>query len=140
MEAADIFAVNKADKDGALYMESSLEQMLQMKNYLPDDWKPSVILTEAVHNKGIETLAEAILHHQDFLIKNGELEQRRGQRARLELMALIENFARNEIINIVNKDGYLDRLVNDLVQKKISPYSATLEIIERFTNQSKKDK
>jgi hypothetical protein len=37
---------------------------------------------------------------------------------------------------MVNKDGYIDRIIDDLVQKKSSPYSATSEIIARFTSQS----
>ena len=138
LEAADIFVINKADKDGVSSLKVGLEQMLLMKDYLPNEWKPDIILTEAIHNKGTEALTEGILRHKEFLVHSGELEKRRRQRARLELMETIEDFAKNYIIEMVNRDGYLEKVVDDLVQKRTSPHSAASKIVNEFTNQLRK--
>ncbi len=82
MELADIFVINKADREGAVSLKTLLESVIDMKERFPGDWKPSVLLTEATSGKGIEQLGEAILRHRDFLTSSGELEKRRKGRAK----------------------------------------------------------
>ena len=79
LEAADIFAVNKADREGADNLKMQLETMLGMKTSLPGKWQPGIILTEAICDRGTEQLAEEILRHREFLTSTGELEKRQGE-------------------------------------------------------------
>jgi LAO/AO transport system kinase len=58
LEAADILAVNKVDKEGAACLKTDLESMLAMKSRAPGEWLPPVILTEAVNDKGTDAMAE----------------------------------------------------------------------------------
>ena len=132
MEAADILVINKADKEGADKLQRELEVMLEMKSYSLNEWRPGIVLTEAVSGKGAEELVSAILRHKEFLISSGELERRRRQRAKLELMEAIESSLRDYIYQQSDKDDYLERLVNDLVQRRTNPHSAALQIINRF--------
>ena len=132
MEAADIFVINKADKEGVDNLQHQLKVMLEMKPYLPNERKPSIVLTEAVHSKGAGELAKAILSHREFLISSGGLERRRKQRVKLELMEAVESSLKNRIHQQMDKGDYLERLVDDLVQRKTNPYSAAMEIIDRF--------
>ncbi len=127
MEVADIFVINKADKDGADNVKIGLEAMLGMKASLPGGWEPAVILAEAIFNKGTEQLAEEILRHREFLASSGELGKRRKERAKLELMMAIESHLKNHIERMDR--GYLEGLVDDLVQRKTNPRSAALKII-----------
>jgi len=132
MEAADIFVINKADREGADNLRRELEVMLGMKSYPTNEWKPSIVLTEAVYGKGTEELVKAILGHREFLVSSGGLERRRKQRAKLELIEAIENYLRDYIYQQFDEGDYLERLVDDLVQRKTSPHSAALQIINRF--------
>ena len=135
LEAADIFVINKADRDGADNLKRGLEVMLGMKVYLPGEWQPGIILTEAIFNKGTEELADEILRHKEFLISSGELERRRKERARLELMVAIEGSVKNYIYQRIDKGDYLDKLIDSLVHRKTNPHSAALKIINRFSKQ-----
>jgi LAO/AO transport system kinase len=127
LEAADIFVINKADKEGAENLKNALEIMLTMKVSPPIGWTPSIILTEAISNKGTEQLAEEILRHRAFLTSSGEMEKRRKERAKLELMMAVESHLMNYIDRM--DKAYLERLVDDLVHRKTNPRSAALKII-----------
>ncbi len=70
MEVADIFVVNKADREGAGNLKALLEAVIDMKEGSPAGWKPPVILTEATTGSGTEELGEAILRHRDYLTKD----------------------------------------------------------------------
>lgn len=80
MEVADIFVVNKADREGAGSLKALLEAVIDMKQSSPAGWKPPVVLTEATTGKGTEELGEAILNHKDYLEKSGELDKKRKTR------------------------------------------------------------
>ena len=130
LEAADIFAINKADKDGADNLKIGLETMLEMRTHSAGEWQPGIVLTEATSGKGSEQLAKEIMRHREFLTSSGELEKRRKERARLELLIAVESSLKN-YIETMDKD-YLAKLVDDLVQRKTNPQSAASEIIARF--------
>ena len=128
LEAADIFVINKTDREGADRLKVWLETMLDMKALPPDKWKPSIILTEANVGKGVELLADEILRHSDFLASSGDLEKRRKERAKLELMMTIESSIKN-YIEEMDQDS-LEKLVDDLVHRKTNPQSAASKIIK----------
>ena len=136
MEIADIFVVNKADKDGAYNIATAIEFMLGMKTYLPTGWKPGILLTEAIWNKGTEELAEEILRHREFLISSGELEKRRKERAKLELIEAVESSVKNYVYQEIDKGG-LEKLVDEVAQRKTNPYSAAEKVINKFSKQFK---
>jgi len=136
LEAADIYIINKADQDGASTLTVELQFMLGMKSHPASDWEPAIVLTEAINGKGIEKLVEEILRHRQFLISGGGLEKRRKERARLELIETIESTIKDYIEAGIDK-VYLEKLTDDLVQRKINPNSAALEIINRFIKQVK---
>lgn len=129
LEAADIFVINKADKDGANNLKTGLEAMLEMRAHPSGEWRPGIILTEAIYSKGTEELAEEILRHKQFLISSGELEKRRREKAKKELIDAIESSLKDYIYQRLDKDSNLEKLVDDLVQRKTNPQSAASEII-----------
>ena len=133
LEAADILVVNKADKEGADQLKSDLESMLALKEPHSDGWKVPVVMTEATNDKGTEELAEAITEHRDFLVDNDELSGRRRERAKLELLEAVEGFVR-DYIGRLDDGGYLEKLVDDLLQGKTNPQRAAREITRRLTD------
>jgi len=127
LETADIFVINKADREGAENLRTGLETMLEMKVRLSGEWEPGIILTEAISGKGAEQLAQEILRHRAFLTSSGELEERRKGRAELELVWAVESSLKS-YIERMDKD-YLAKLVDDLVHRRTNPKSAALRII-----------
>ncbi len=137
MEIADIFVINKADKSGAENVVTEVELMLGMKTYRPTEWKPRVVLTEAISGKGVEELVTEILKHKTSLISGGGMEKRKNERAKQELIDTVESFVKNYCYQGINEGGYLEKLVDDVVRRKESPRSAALKIISQFTKEFK---
>ncbi len=134
MEAADVFVVNKADKGGADSVALGIELMLGMRTYHPSEWKPSIVATEAVSGKGTDQLVDEILKHKEFLLSSGEFEKRRKERAREELIETVESFVKQFCYQGVEEDGHLiEELVDSIAQRKTSPHSAALKIIEKLS-------
>jgi len=131
LEVADIFAINKADREGALRVKADLQSMLNMTSSLPEERHPPIVLTEAVNGRGVEELAGEILKHREFLACHGGLEKRERERARLELAEAVESALRDCIDSRVGKASR-EKLVDDLVQRKLSPRAAASEIVSRL--------
>jgi len=131
LEAADIFVINKADKEGAENIKVNLEFMLTMKTRHPGEWEPGIVPTEAISDKGTEELVNEVFRHREFLTSSGELKKRQKERAKLELLETMEGFLKNFIHGIDDGD-YLEKLADDLLQGRTNPHSATLEITGRL--------
>ena len=135
LETADIFVINKADKEGADMVALGLEDMLLMKTRFRRDWKPSILMVEAINNKGIDELIEEIFKHREFMSSSGELEKCRRERARLELMETIEAYIKNYCFHELDEGNYLEKLIADLAERRASPSAAAMKIIKRFTRE-----
>lgn len=134
IESADVFAVNKADKEGADRQKADLEMMLSMKTEKPGGWIPPIILTQAINDIGTAELAEALLKHREYLKSSGGLPERRRERAELELLETVEVELKTKIRSL---DGgrFLQRLIDGLQKGKNSPQSAAREIMDRLMSE-----
>ena len=133
LEAADIFVINKADRDGTENLRMDLEIMLGMKAQPSNGWEPSIVLAQAVYGKGTEELVEEIFKHREFLISSQELRKRRKERAKLELLEAIEYPLRTYIDSVLDKN-YLEKLTDDLVNRKTNPYSVASQVVSQSIN------
>jgi LAO/AO transport system kinase len=88
MEIADIFVINKADRDGAHGLAREVEAMLSMRDG-DDGWTIPVLLTTAVRGEGVEELVEAINKHREFLTSSQLLEKRRHERIRRRIRDIV---------------------------------------------------
>jgi LAO/AO transport system kinase len=132
LEIADIFVINKADKQGVNEVEVELQAMLQMGAPCPDAWKPRILLTEAINNKGIDDLMEAIRQHREFLVASGRYEAHLRERSRLELIEVLKSSFMDRVFRMAGGDDYVQKLIDDLASRKIDPYSAASDIIKRI--------
>jgi len=135
MEIADIFVVNKADREGAQRMMTELTLMLGLK-YSRNEaepqgpvWKIPVLSAQAVNNIGMVELLEAIESHQRFLMESGELEHRRRARRREDLLARIEYEVRRRLTARADKDPELARFFNEVDEGKLDPHTASANIL-----------
>jgi LAO/AO transport system kinase len=88
MEIADIFVINKADREGANRFIADLQAVMQFKDW--GDWLPSVVMTVAVRDQGIEEFHAQVVKHIEFLRASGQLVTRRAQRTRRRIRRLVE--------------------------------------------------
>ena len=127
MEMADIFDINKADREGAESLKLSLEAMLEMNPCGSEKWRPVILLTAATKDKGTEELTEVILRHRSYLTDSGEIENRRRRRAELELTMAVEDALLRHLATV---DGcYLEKIVDELAARKTDPYTAVKKVI-----------
>ncbi|MER3559102.1 MAG: methylmalonyl Co-A mutase-associated GTPase MeaB, partial [Armatimonadota bacterium] len=90
IEIADIYVINKADREGAKRMRLELRNALELGGR-PTGWIPPILLTEAINRKGIEELVSAIHEHQQYQRSSGGWQTRRREQMEWELQSLIHD-------------------------------------------------
>jgi GTPase len=126
MEIADLFVVNKADRDGAAETVRDLNGMLDFSGEL--EWRPKVIETVATSGRGIDDLWDAVREHRAFLEEGDRLQARRDARLRDELRAIVR--ARLEQRAASRARGeHFDELVERVGRREIDPYAAADELL-----------
>ncbi|WP_253290051.1 methylmalonyl Co-A mutase-associated GTPase MeaB [Verrucosispora sioxanthis] len=83
LEIADVFVVNKADRDGADATVRDIQGMIALGERGPGQWRPQVVRTIAARGEGIDDVAAAIDKHRAWLVEHDELRRRRELRARI---------------------------------------------------------
>jgi len=132
LEIADIFVINKADKEGASELAVDLQAMLRLNAYPAEAWRPKILLTEAINEKGVDKLVEEIYRHGEFIAASGRYDAHLKDKVKLELMEVLKGSLMDRVSQMINKDDYLQRLVDDLENRRTDPYSAASEIIEKL--------
>jgi len=132
MEIGDVFAINKADRDGVLRTERELEQLLSISER-PDGWTPLIVKTVATENSGLEALAEAIASYGDFVAAHPD--QSAGRRARVAEHRIIE-LLRDRLLRAALGERFsreeLRRQAAEVADRHRDPYSVVDEIIARL--------
>jgi LAO/AO transport system kinase len=129
LEIADVFVVNKADREGAGEAVRDLELMLKMGPAL--SWTPPVIRTSTVNAEGIGDLWEAIQGHRKHLESSGELERKRRQRILGEVEEMVSVRLRARAADLLEA-GALEALAEDLVSRRVDPYRAADMLVEKL--------
>jgi LAO/AO transport system kinase len=129
MEIADIFVVNKADRDGADRLMAELRMMREIQQ-TSDAWDVPIVATQAHRGVGVEALSDTIQAHRRFLEESGELQRRRARHRRNELWALVEHWVRQRLTLGVREDRTLAVLVEQVMQAEIDPHSAAARILD----------
>lgn len=90
LEIADVFAVNKADRDGAPMMQAELKAMMEL-GQRNAGWTPPVLLVQANKDQGVTELLEAVDEHRAYLKQKGgpEAEERKRQIALEEVREIV---------------------------------------------------
>ena len=129
MEIADIFLVNKADRQGAGQMAAAITAMLQL-GPPQADWQPPVLLTRGDVGEGIAEVWTKIQEHRQFLEASSELEQRREKRRQQEFLDAVEEELGRRLRALVDRDPDLIAILTQVGQKNAEPYSAAMEFLD----------
>lgn len=127
MEIADIFAVNKADREGADKLVTEIEMMLDLsqKEFL---MRPPIIKTVATTGAGVDELEAKINEHLNFILKEGLLAQRRKVKARENFMELIKFEIGKRIFQ--EKGQIIETLIDEIFEKNTDPYTAMEKLLQ----------
>jgi LAO/AO transport system kinase len=130
MEIADIFVLNKSDRDGLERLEAELEAMLQLAPER-DGWKPAIVRTVATENQGVDDLAAAIEKFRDRAGRSAGQKQRKIEHWRARLLALAGEIALERAVSGADGEAALDRLAQEVASRKKDPYAAVRELLAR---------
>ncbi len=107
MEIADLFVVNKADREGSDRAVRDLEMVLSLVE--SRSWEPPILKTVASRGEGLAELLVGIRRHQEWLQSCGELERRRRSRLRLRVENLLKERVLVAVDEVVGLQSTLDR-------------------------------
>jgi LAO/AO transport system kinase len=158
LEIADVFAVNKADRDGADRTASALEMMLdlgpaaslgkqdQRRDVMhhgqlmeatqhttqpaseSSGWRPPIVKTIASRGEGIPELVEAIASHRQYLDATGELAMRDQIRLANELEHILRDELMNRLLDEIDRSSLAD-LMARVAARELDPYTAVQRLI-----------
>jgi len=129
MEIADIFVVNKADRDGADRTAASIESMLSLEQWPADAWRPPVLRTVATTGAGVTELVETI---DRFRQKTDvALTARRRARSEWRLREILERRFMDHLEQKVLAPGELETLLDRISNRDVDPYAAAQSVIAR---------
>ncbi len=123
LEVADVFAINKADREGAKSTLRELRQMIAMKDRTDQEWKPPIVMTVASRDEGVDELWERMEQHFAHLEASGDLTRRRRARARDEVQAIVLDLLRSRMGGAGDDTG-LDALAEEVAEGRRDPYAA----------------
>jgi LAO/AO transport system kinase len=129
MEIPDVIAVNKLDHPAAKTMVNEVRQVLALDK--ERQWRPPIVLTEALRGEGVPELWDQIEAHRAFLESDGALEERRRRNLAGEVFAVASARAKSHLERAVADDPELRRLLDEVQRRELDPLSAVREIMEK---------
>jgi GTPase len=129
MEIADIFVVNKADREGADRTAASIEAMLALQTFEAGAWRPPVLKTEATTGKGIPELIDAIERFRKHT--ESALGSRRRARAEFRLRELVGSRFLQHVEQRVLSAGEFEGMLDRIAARELDPYTAAQQILDR---------
>jgi LAO/AO transport system kinase len=128
MEIADIFVVNKADRDGADRTAAEIESLLSLQTFSETEWKPPVLRTVATTGEGLDELAAAL---EQFRARSeAVLASRRHGRAASQLRAILAHRLMQRVDREVAGTA-MEQLIERIAMRATDPYTAADEILAR---------
>jgi LAO/AO transport system kinase len=129
MEIADIFVVNKADREGADRTVASIEAMLSLQAFPEGAWRPPIVKTEATTGKGVSDLLVAIERFRAHS-REGQGSRRRA-RAEWRVRELLGQRFLQHVERKVLAEGEFERTLDRIAAREVDPYTAVDEILGR---------
>jgi len=129
MEIADIFVVNKADREGADRLVSAVEANLALHAYAPDEWRPPILKTVATSGRGVAELTDAIEQFRERT--RGAETRRRRARSEYRLRELVAQQFMTHLEHDVLGAGEFSAVVDRIAARELDPYTGARELVQR---------
>ena len=140
MEIADIFVVNKADREGADRAVASIETLLSLQTFAPGEWRPPVLKTEATSGRGVPELLQEIERFRTQSSSSspaptgrssGSQGTRRRARAEWRLREMLAQRFVRHVERHVLQAGEFEQVLDRIAGREVDPYSAVDDILRR---------
>ena len=130
MEIADIFVINKSDREGAAAFEAQLTAILQI---VParDGWQPPVVRTVATADEGVAQLAQQIALFREHATKSQNRQARELAYWKEWLLHLIESRLLDRVLGDRASSAAFEKLATEVAARTTDPYSAAQELLSR---------
>lgn len=129
MEIADVFVVNKADRDGADRAVAEIEAMLSLREHGIDEWRPPVVRTCAATGEGVDDVVAAVRRFAGRSVMADDRARRRA-RARLESILV------GRLVRRIGMERDLDAAIDAIVAREVDPYTAADGLVRRFLQEA----
>jgi len=129
IEIGDLFIVNKCDRDGADKVERDLRMVLEMSPRRDDGWEPLILKTEATLGKGIFEVVDGVYRHKRALEQGQGFEKKLRERTKTTFLEILNTEVTSHFIQKIEKAGEWDKIIDDLMHRRIDPYSVAEKII-----------
>jgi LAO/AO transport system kinase len=137
MEIPDVIAINKSDHPAAKTMLNEVRSILALDH--DRDWKPPILLTEAVRGEGVPELWAKVEEHRAHLDEDGQLAERRRKNLAREVFAVASARAKTHLEQAVEGDAELQRVLDEVQRRELDPLSAVREIMEKVFHVGDRD-
>jgi LAO/AO transport system kinase len=131
MEIADIFVINKSDREGAKRIISELDMILDIRRK-KCEWEYPIVSTEAINNKGIDLLLTKIVEHKKFITDSGVLEAHRKNQIKVELKKIIELKVRELVDEKILNSFDVDEIAEKIFRAEDDPYSCVEKVLKQI--------
>jgi LAO/AO transport system kinase len=132
LEIADIFVVNKADRDGADATYRDIQGMIGLGERAPGQWRPHVVRAVASRGEGIDDIVAVVDKHRAWLADSGELRRRRERRAAAEVEAIALGALRARI-GTLRSGAALPALAARVAAGELDPYTAADQLLSSLS-------
>lgn len=130
MEIGNIFAVNKADIDGAEKCILEIKMMLELSE-TKNGWVPPIVKTFGDRDNGANELYEAIKNHHKYLLESGRQEKKKIARGKADLIYILQNLFIKKFYEAINEEE-LEELGKKIASREKDPYTIIEELIPRL--------
>lgn len=135
MEIADIFVINKSDREGADRVEREIRAMQSLAPR-PDRWTPTVVKTIATESKGIPELAAAIAGYEQFLERQDLLLEKKISNWRERLIEMLREALLDRLLQERLPQDEVARLATEIAEHRRDPYSLVEELVGDFAGET----
>ena len=131
MEIADIFVVNKSDRDGADRLVAAVDANLALSAFAPDQWRPPVLKTMATAGNGVSELVQAIWTFREHTA--AARSARRRSRGEYRLRELVSQRFMQHLADDILTAGEFSAIVDRIARRELDPYTAANDLLQRAT-------
>jgi LAO/AO transport system kinase len=128
MEIADIFVINKSDREGAERMEREIVAMQTLATR-GDGWTPPIVKTVASEGKGIAELGAAMAKYEGYLAQDNRLLKKTAHNWETRLVEMLRDAVLERVVKARGSDGEMARYAAEVASHKRDPYTLVEEIV-----------
>ncbi|EHQ89086.1 methylmalonyl Co-A mutase-associated GTPase MeaB [Desulfosporosinus youngiae] len=138
MEIADIFIINKADRDGAANLYKEVSNMIHM-SVAKGGWEIPVLLVESVQEpkkfaESVSVVCDKIEDHYRFLVDNNLLSERLRRKTAAEFNEALWGAILQPVLDDLDEGGEMEKMIDTLLKKETDPYTLAEEVAVRYKN------